>query len=219
MEPQFWNKRWRDNMIGFHEPAVNEQLMRFWPQLGLPQSARVFVPLCGKTLDMAWLAQQGHSILGVELSELAMRAFFDEQQMNPELAHADGFGIYTADAITLYCGDFFNLQERHLAGVDAVYDRASLIALPPSMRQAYAAKLSEMLLPKTQMLLLAVSYVQEQMDGPPFSVPESEVHQLYEAAFDIELLEHNDTLHKESKFQERGLTQFEVSAYRLQRLG
>src|SRR3546814_8142059 len=83
MDPDFWQQRWRDNRIGFHRDGVLPLLEKHWPSLGLATGSRVFVPLCGKSLDMAWLAARGHRVLGVELSPLAVGQFFDENGLAP----------------------------------------------------------------------------------------------------------------------------------------
>jgi len=107
MQPEFWHKKWESNQIGFHQPEVNPYLQRHWPDLAIPAQARVLVPLCGKSLDLLWLAGRGHRVLGVELSEKAVEDFFREQQLQPQVSEQGDFKVYRADAIELWCGDFF----------------------------------------------------------------------------------------------------------------
>ena len=135
MQPDFWHKRWQSNQIGFHLPEVNPYLQRFWPQLGVEEGARVLVPLCGKSLDLLWLAHQGHEVLGIELSEKAVEEFFDEHHFDPNVSEQGPFKVYRAGSIELWCGDFFELTAGDVADCTALYDRAALIALPPPMRQ------------------------------------------------------------------------------------
>ena len=129
MEPTFWRERWARNQIGFHLPQVNPHLQRHWPQLGLAAGAQVLVPLCGKSLDLVWLASHGHPVLGVELSEQAVQAFFSEQGLTPRISQHGVFSVYQADVIEVWCGDFFALDAEAVADCCALYDRAALIAL------------------------------------------------------------------------------------------
>jgi thiopurine S-methyltransferase len=214
MQPEFWLERWQQNQIGFHQGRVNPYLQQFWPQLGMKPFTRVFVPLCGKSSDMLWLRAQGHEVIGVELSELAIRAFFEENGVALEVRSEDGFLVFEGDGIRLYCGDFFRLQPRHVEGVNAVFDRAALIALPPEMRPAYVAHLHALLVPGTEMLLVSFEYPQTQMQGPPFSVEEGEVRALYHAD-SIRLLHSADILDQEPRFRERGVTRLQEKVYAL----
>jgi len=134
MEPKFWQERWARNQIGFHLPEVNPYLLRYWPSLTLAQGAKVLVPLCGKSLDLMWLASNGYHVLGVELSEQAVDAFFREQNLTPRITWHGVFKVYQADLIEIWCGDFFALDAGALADCTALYDRAALIALPPLKR-------------------------------------------------------------------------------------
>ena len=145
MNIDFWEQRWQENQIGFHLDQVNPNLVRHWQVLGIPQNGTVFVPLCGKSLDLVWLREQGYRVLGVECSQLAVESFFREQQLAFEIKQHSFYRIYTSDSITLFNGDFFQLDKALLAEVDLVYDRASLVALPPEMRQQYAMKLQTIL--------------------------------------------------------------------------
>lgn len=217
MDPDFWHQRWRENQIGFHQPDVNLHLQAFWPQLGVPGGGRVFVPLCGKSLDMRWLRQQGCRVVGVEISPVAVQDFFREQGLQPDCTRTAHFERCSADGIELLCGDFFDLTRADLDGVAAVYDRASLIALPPSLRVDYARHLTGLLAPATPVLLVTLEYDQDQMQGPPFSVTESEVRRLFEAGFEVEVQHADDVLAREPRFRERGLTRLDEKVYLLRR--
>jgi thiopurine S-methyltransferase len=160
MEPKFWQERWARNQLGFHLPEVNPYLERHWPSLALAEGAKVLVPLCGKSLDLMWLATQGHRVLGVELSEQAVEAFFSEQSLTPRITQRGVFTVYQADLIEVWCGDFFALDAEVLADCTAVYDRAALIALPPLMRSQYTEQLNNMLRPGCQGLLITLDYDQ-----------------------------------------------------------
>lgn len=186
MEHQFWLERWENNQIGFHQAEVNAYLGSHWEELGLAEGAPVFVPLCGKSLDMLWLRSQGHAVLGVELSEKAVAAFFAENDLTPEVGRSGPFVEYTSDGLRLLAGDFFALSRDELAGICAVYDRASLIALPPSMREDYARHMATLLPSGAHILLITMEYRHGVLDGPPFSVSEEEVNRLFSPYFRIE---------------------------------
>ena len=218
MTPDFWKERWTSNQIGFHEGKPNEHLTRYWDTLGVAAGGRVFVPLCGKSLDMAWLAGRGHSVLGVELSEIAVRDFFAEAGITPTREHRNGFEISKAGDIEIWCGDFFTLQPHHLAGFAAVYDRASLVAMPPDMQTAYTAKMLE-IVPKTApTLLITLEYDQREMAGPPFSVPVARVRELFGGHCRTTELDRQDALPSHSNFSVRGLSRADTLTMRLVRL-
>jgi len=214
MDPDFWHHRWRKNEIAFHQQDINTHLQHFWNRLELKPNECIFVPLCGKSLDLLWLAGQGHPVLGVEISRLAVESFFRENQLNPQIRQAERFEVWQADTFTLLCGDFFALVPADLSDVASVYDRASLIALPPAMRQQYARHLTALLPPSASVLLVTLEYPQDAMQGPPFSVEEPEVKALYENAYDIERLYVHDALPENPRFHDR-LSRLEEKVYLL----
>jgi len=218
MERDFWLTRWRENLIGFHRTDINPALLKHLDRLQLADGDQVFVPLCGKSLDLAWLQQQGLRVLGVELSPIAAAAFFEEQGSAASISRVDGFESYRSGDIEILCGDYFSLSPEQLAGVRGVFDRAALIALPPEMRQSYAARMAELLAPGVRVLLVTMEYPRGQMDGPPFAVMEQEVRDLYGDHFGITVLESEDLLAKEPGFRERGLTQMVGKTYLLERI-
>lgn len=189
MQPEFWHQRWSENQIGFHQSAPTPLLLKHWPALGIAPGAQVFVPLAGKSLDMAWLASQGHRVLGVELSQLAVEQFFGENGLQPDI-HETKYGRhYAANGIELICGDAFALDADALRDCAAVFDRAALIALPPQLRLPYAHELYARLPTNCRGLLVTLEYPQHEREGPPFSVPEDEVHALFGGDWAIHLLE------------------------------
>lgn len=214
MNPEFWLERWQNNQIGFHQDEVNVHLESHWDGLGAKPGCSVFVPLCGKSLDMTWLASRGHPVVGNEISELAVKAFFEEAGLVPEVADEGRFKRYSADLITLLCGDFFDLRPEDVAECTAVYDRASLIALPKDMRPAYAEHIKR-LLPKTPHLLVTLSYDQSQMNGPPFSVHEEEVRAYYEPDYQVDKGQSVELIEEEPRFKQRGLDSLLETVYRL----
>lgn len=217
MEPGFWHERWRQGRIGFHQDRPLPLLCKHWPSLGLSADARVFVPLCGKSLDMAWLAERGHRILGVELSELAVQQFFEERRLAPDIHDTRHGRHYVAGPYEIIAGDAFKLDARALAGCTAIYDRAALIALPPHLRRRYAANVWHHLPPGCTGLLVTLEYPQREKDGPPFSVEESEVRQLLEPDWRITLLERRDILADEDRFRDAGVTRLHTVVYRAER--
>jgi thiopurine S-methyltransferase len=217
MDKAFWQERWQRHDIGFHQPHIHEQLRRLWPSLALPSESTVFVPLAGKSRDMVWLATQGHHIIGVELSDIAVGEFFGEGGQIPDRTPAGAFEISSAGPFKIYCGDFFELPSEVLRDVVAVYDRAALIALPPGMRAYYAETLTRILPPQAIILLIAIDYPEHEFAGPPFTVPPGEVHRLFGNAFEIEVLETRDGLAASENLRKRGATRLEETAYLLRR--
>ncbi|MBA2126026.1 thiopurine S-methyltransferase [Hyphomicrobium methylovorum] len=217
MDKAFWDERWQRRDIGFHQPHIHEQLQRFWPDLGLPVGSSVFVPLAGKSRDMVWLAAQGHRIVGIELSEIAIREFFLEGGQQPEQSSDSPFDIYSVGPFRLYRGDFFDLTASALQDVHAVYDRAALIALPADKRRQYADKLAALIPVEAKILLIGLSYPENEMSGPPFSVPKEEVERLYGKLFDISVLNERERLEFSPSLKRRGVTSLIETAYLLKR--
>lgn len=167
MDPKFWHERWEADQIGFHQGEINSYLSHHWGELGLPPGAPVFVPLCGKSLDMLWLREQGHPVLGVELSRKAVEAFFAENAIEASVNEREGMVEFSADQLVLYCGDLFDLTPADLGAIGAVYDRAALIALPEAMRRGYAEKMAQLLRPGAHILLVTMEYGEGALEGPP----------------------------------------------------
>lgn len=219
MDAGFWHQRWQNTEIGFHQSRPLPLLCKHWPTLGVAPGARVFVPLCGKSLDMVWLAEQGHDVLGVELSPLAVAAFFAERGQVPEVFESR-YGTHSAAhwqgrRIELICGDAFALDAEALRGCDAFYDRAALIALPPALRERYVAWLHGALPAHSLGLLITLEYAQCEMAGPPFSVDEDEVRSGFAPRREVTLLERRDILDDEPSFAARGLRALHTAVYRL----
>ncbi|HEY9460045.1 MAG TPA: thiopurine S-methyltransferase [Paralcaligenes sp.] len=215
MDADFWLKRWREGHIGFHQERVTPLLQKYWPSLLLPSGSRVLAPLCGKSLDMIWLAEQGHRVLGVELSSLAVDQFFTENDLHPKVHDSNLGRHHIAGNIEIICGDIFALDPATLAQCTGVYDRAALVALPRDMRKRYAQHVYGSLSKHYRGLLLTLDYRQEQMDGPPFAVHEAEVTTLLGQYSDVKIIDRRDILAKEPKFAERGLTRLDAVVYRL----
>jgi thiopurine S-methyltransferase len=217
MEPAFWHARWQENRIGFHLSEANPLLIRYWPVIQVAPGSNVLVPLCGKSLDMLWLLDQGYRVTGVEISRIAVEAFFEENRLEPVIVQTEGFTRYRCDELVILCGDFFALQRQTTGFITAVYDRASLIALPPAMRTVYAAHLASLLDAGTPCLLITLDYDQQQMNGPPFAVSAEEITALYADSFGIERLGSDDVLEDSSRFLEAGIKRLHETTWRLQR--
>lgn len=187
MEAEFWHRKWDTNDIGFHNHQANPLLVKHLEQLALPSGSRLFLPLCGKTLDIGWLLDKGYKVAGAELSKLAVIQLFDELGIAPQISQRGELEVYSANNLVIFIGDIFNLDESLLGNVDAIYDRAALVALPESMRAQYTRHLRDITHHSPQ-LLICFEYDQTQMEGPPFSVPDSEVEQHYGHHYDLTLV-------------------------------
>jgi thiopurine S-methyltransferase len=184
MEAEFWHERWSTNQIGFHESVENPLLVAHFAALGVAKPARVFLPLCGKTLDIDWLLARGYHVAGAELSQIAVAALFERLKLPPTIERPSGttgdITRWSSPGLDVFVGDIFALSATALGSVDAVYDRAALIALPPDMRARYAAHLDAITHAAPQ-LLITLDYDQKKMAGPPFAVGAAEVRRLYGA--------------------------------------
>lgn len=188
MEKSFWLEKWHKNEIGFHNPEAHPLLVKHFPLLGLQPGARLFLPLCGKTLDIHWLLAQGCRVAGAELSEMAVQQLFEELSVTPEVTVEGGLKRYRTEGLDIFVGDIFQLDCETLGTIDAIYDRAALVALPPAMRKEYAVHLPKLTGCAPQ-LLISFDYDQSQLPGPPFCVDDEEIAQLYSHAYKLDLIE------------------------------
>jgi len=226
MEIDFWLERWNNDETGFHQDQVNPYLAYFYGEKGPSDEQRkalkVFVPLCGKSRDMLWLSQNGYRVFGVECSERAVKDFFEENSLNYKHAKKDQHALYmTTDqvsAVEIFQGDFFALQEKDLSDITDIFDRASLIALPAEMRKQYAEKMADIQRTGIRTLLVTLTYDQAEMNGPPFSVSEENIHELFANHFSIEKLCFKDIIDDEPRMKNRGLTSLVETVYKLTRL-
>ena len=211
-----WLKRWQDGFIGWHQHKANMRMVKFLPKLDLNANDTVFVPLCGKSLDMIYLSEQGFKVIGVELSELAVEQFFSENELPFTKQKQDNFIVFTGENIKIYCGDLFDLQPENLINIVAIYDRASLIALNEKMRFDYVKYLLGIIPEKIKWLLLTMNYPQPQKEGPPFAVAQEEVKKLF-VDCKYQQLEVIDDLKNEQKFKEAKVDFLEKAVYLLQK--
>lgn len=217
MQHEFWQARWARNEIGFHQQKVNPGLDRQWGTLGVPVESQVLVPMCGKSLDMLWLAQWGYRVLGVELAERAAVDFFAELGVEPEITEDGPLRRYRFERLEILQGDIFDVTAEQVADCCGLYDRAALIALPEDMRADYAAHLQRILPRQVRGLLVTLEYPQAEMDGPPFAVLSGEVRRHFAEGWQVEELERVDVLAESPKFLKSGVTRLEEVVFALRR--
>jgi thiopurine S-methyltransferase len=218
MEPSFWQGKWRRGEIGFHQAEYGGALTSWWPTLGLATAAPLLVPLCGKSLDMRYLSDLGHPVVGVELSALACAGYFEEQRVPCERRGSAPFEVYTGGNVSLFCGDFFALKPSDTAPIAGYYDRASLIALPQAERARYVGHLEGLLPSGAEGLVVTAWFPEGQKKGPPFPITNDDVLALYEPGFEVALLETVDILDREPRFRERwGVSELLESVLRVRR--
>lgn len=225
MEIDFWLERWNNNQTAFHQQQVNPYLTYFYgakgPAVEQREKLKVFVPLSGKSKDMLWLSQNGYKVFAVECSDRAVKDFFEENALNYKYAEKDQHALYQSSdlpsIIEVFQGDFFELQQDDLDDVTDIFDRASLIALPVEMRQQYAKKMAGLQKPGVRTLLVTLTFDPAEMDGPPFSVTEEEVRDLYSEDFSIQKLLSKNVIEEETGLKNRGLTALVETVYKLVR--
>ena len=208
-----WHERWVTEQIGWHRPVYNDMMVKHWASIGAKPYGAVLVPLCGKSLDMVWLAERGHNVIGLEMVELAVETFFRERNLTPEKAASQQHTTYRCGPYTVYHGDALALEANTLQ-VDAWYDRAAMIALPATARDGYVQQLRDQTSPGAVGLLITYAYPQEEMEGPPFSLPDEEVYRLFSDGFTVERLEKMQLEDERG----RGLSAISSSVFKIQRI-
>ena len=193
MDANFWIEKWNNNEINFHQSQANPFLVQHFAKLSLTKGKRIFLPLCGKTLDAAWLLHQDYRVVGSELVEMAIKQLFEELKVKPKITRRRDLKLYSANNLDIFVGDFFQLQKEELGTVDAVYDRAALVALPEVMRSLYTTHLTE-ITNKAPQLLIVFEYDQKIMKGPPFSINDEEVLKHYQNSYKLKLLENAEVI-------------------------
>lgn len=187
MDASFWHQRWEKNEIAFHQSKANPLLVEYFHQLSLTKGNRIFVPLCGKTLDISWLLSNGYRVAGAELSQIAIEQLFMELGVQPTISGVGEVDQWSAKDIDIFVGDIFAVSRKILGPVDAVYDRAALVAFPEGMRNRYTAHLTE-ITDKAPQLLITYDYDQNVMEGPPFSISNEEVKRHYRVHYNVTLI-------------------------------
>ena len=199
MKPSFWNRCWERNSLGFHQETVHPFLEQFLLPRLTATTQHVFVPLCGKSLDMVWFAQR-MKVSGAELSEIACRDFFQDKELTYQQEQRDGFNVFSYQNIQLWQGDFFKLLPATIENIDWVYDRAAIIALPENMQHQYAQHLTTFIADKTTLFLISLEFPQKELEGPPFAISSSKVEQLF-ADFEVNCIAEHELVDK--KFAQR----------------
>jgi len=213
-----WLEFLENNEINWHSDVVTQELEEYLGLLKPEPGEKVFFPLCGKSLDMTYILNQGFSVIGVELSEIGIKQFFHENRLDFAISQVGEFNLYSAKNIEIYCGDFFSLTSKHLCDVKAVFDRKSLIALDQNLRQKYVKHLNDIILLGVRILLITLHYPQHQMSGPPFSVDKSEVESLFSMVFNYQELKCFEDIENGSKLVRAGVDYIENAAYCLQKV-
>ena len=203
MNKEFWHERWQQGKIGFHLSDVNPHLKKWIEHAPLEKGDTLLVPLCGKSIDLIWLASLDFKVIGVELSEIAIAQFIEEHDLDVTRQPLGEMTLYSVDTLHLINGDFFSVQAAQLGNINMVYDRAALVALPREMRQRYIQHIKSLVGDDVPTLLVTMEYPQTEMEGPPFSVSEDELHEYYDK---LTLLETIDLLQKEQRFKDKGVT-------------
>ena len=209
----FWHDRWKNQLTRWHRAEYNDLMLKHWPSLNVPDGSEVLVPLCGKSLDMLWLAEQGYSIVGLEMVEQAIHTFFKENQLSPESTQFGKLVKHSSPPFTIFQGDVFAL-EAGTVQADAWYDRAAMGAIPPSTRESYVQQIRQQTKPGAVGLLITLTYPQHEADGPPFSLTDEDAFSLFSEGFEIERLEVIDV----SDEKARGVSSVTSSVFKITRL-
>lgn len=208
MELSYWQSRWQNDKTGWHMDVVYPLLKQYWQHLQLPEGANVLVPLCGKSKDLHWLADHHFHVIGVDVSQKALQSVMDKRSEAFSKSTSHGLTRYRSEAMELWEGDFLKVPAAEIPPLHAIYDKAALIALPPQQRKAYADKVLELCSPSTQIFLQTFEYEQAEMNGPPFSVHQKEVNELFGKHFKIDLLHEQSKFEELQGFHKRGLTSY-----------
>ena len=209
---EYWHNRWDKEQTGWHRAIYNDLLLKHWPSINAPSGGQVIVPLCGKSLDMLWLAEQGYNVVGLEMVEQAVQAFFEENKLETVSNEIGKHIKYSSPPFTIFQGDLFDL-EAGVVQADAWYDRAAMVALPNSLREDYVKQICQQTKPGASGLLITFAYPQEQMDGPPFALHDEDVFRFFSNGFEVECLEKID-LEDE---KDRGLSNVTSTVFKITR--
>jgi thiopurine S-methyltransferase len=219
MEKSYWLSRWVKNKIGFHTPEGEPALHTWWKSVDTgKRPLHVLIPLCGKSPDIQWIADKGTHVIGVEFIEKACLDFFRERDITPQTLQKSYGTCYSSENTELWSADILKMPTKLLSKAHVVYDRAALVALPEQMRKPYVSKIAHSLRKGSKILMVSFDYPQQEMNGPPFSIPEREIKFLHEEFYSIELLETIDILSDLKKFKEKGLSYLYKQVYLMERI-
>ena len=156
-------------------------------------------------------------MVGVEFSEIAVNEFFNENKINANVYDSAHFKQFKSDGITIFQGDYYQLNPEKLPKFDFIYDRAALVAMPKDRRDAYVNHLLEFLSADTRLLLVSLDYQQHEMAGPPFAVSEQQVQSLFSNQCSIQPLDRTDQLANNAHLKQKGLSGLTETVYLIQR--
>jgi thiopurine S-methyltransferase len=213
MQEKDWLIRWQKNQIGFHDTKVNSHLKQYISASDLKPGDTIFLPLCGKSADITWVAEQGFKVIGVELSAIAIESYFAEQGLSFDQLKSGPFIARSSGNIYLLEGSFFDLRQQDLGDCSLVYDRASLIALDEPTRTKYAEWMQSIIGDKTDILLVTLNYNQSEMNGPPFAVSTDEVMRHYGSAFQVDTIRQTEIVDESPRWRAKGLSSLVESVY------
>jgi thiopurine S-methyltransferase len=201
-----WAGYWAEGRTGFHRSAVHEVLERHWERLAPTADRRVLVPLCGKTLDLPWLASRCAEVVGSEWVEQAVQTFFAEQGLSPDKVALAEHQRYSSANLSLVQGDFMTLQASEIGRFEACWDRAAMVALPQQVRDRYVPSLVSLMQPGGRILLVTYDTEKPIEEGPPYCVRPGEAARRYAAFGQVTLLESIEhTPENNPKVREKGL--------------
>jgi thiopurine S-methyltransferase len=215
MQDKDWLIRWQQDQIGFHDTEINSHLKRYISDSDLKSGDTIFLPLCGKSADITWLAEQGFRVVGVELSAVAIESYFSEQGLSYQQLESGPFIARISGNIRLLEGSFFDLKREDIGDCNLVYDRASLIALDESTRARYAQWMQSIMGDKADILLITLDYDQSEMNGPPFAVSTDEVTRHYGPAFQVDTMLQTEIVDESPRWRAKGLSSLVESVYQL----
>ena len=211
MEQNFWLEKWDEPVQGFDQGRVNRSLELYFDRLDLQPGDSVFVPLCGRAYDMLWLAEKGVQVIGVELSEKAVRSFFEMHGLSFDTRIEGDFTVFESKNVRIYLGDFFAITSTHLQDIKGVYDRASLVAFPPEMREDYIQHMHQVVPKECAYLLVSLEF--DTPGGPPFSLTDVVIEDLFTEASSLEKIGSKDLIEMEPRFQGKGCSYFLEKAH------
>ncbi len=206
-ERDAWLARWREGRIRFHLEQINPTLVRYANRLLPHKKCRVLVPLCGKSLDLGWLVEQGHDVVGVELSEKAVSDLFTDSGWSPTIDRKSGYEVWRYGSLAIFVSDLFALDPLLVGTFDSVWDRAALVALNQPDRARYVPWVLNRLDSGGRVLLSTLSYDQTRMEGPPYSVTANEVRSLYQSVAKLEKIEQTEVAQHNPLFIEAEIDQ------------
>ena len=216
MDSSFWHEAWREDRTSFHQNEVHPELRTHADWFLSRGPHEVLVPLCGKSCDLGWLARQGHRVLGIELSMIAIEALFERERWTPSPFKQDGVQGWRWGAVTILCADLFTLPATFDPRCSRLWDRAAMVALPDAMREAYVRRVRSLLTEEACGLVSTLESVPEDRGGPPFSVGHAELERHYMGAHVERLSEQRPD---PESYLSRGYTDLKTFTYRIDRCG